>query len=102
MSLRNPTRFSRGRMSMQGIKRYFVKKEKDVGYIKELLRSKCEEYLNDYKTKKKRRIPLKFIKNKVEIETEMIKQLMVELGYEVIFDKNKCVFFVNKEIVKDL
>ena len=59
----------------------------------------CIEYLQTYKTKKRTRIPLKYLRdcclNMDDITPDIIKDIMVNLGYSVNKDYHNSIYFTN-------
>jgi hypothetical protein len=57
----------------------------------------CEDYLADYKTKPKTRVPLKLVRESCpepNISTKQLRFIMSKLGYHELKDANKSVFFI--------
>jgi len=82
---------------LMAMKRYFVAKKNSINYLKEFVETQCEDYLSDYKTKKRTKIPMKFLKGICSelpaITTDTLRLLMSELGYEETKNNTRSVFF---------
>lgn len=88
---------------LMAMKRYFVAKKNSTNYLKEFIEAQCEEYLSEYKTKKRTKIPMKFLKDSCselpDITTNILRLIMSELGYQETKNNTRSVFFskVNNE-----
>lgn len=81
---------------LSGMKRYFISRQKVDTYVQDFLEMQCVEYLADYKTKPKTRIPLKFVReccSELNVSNKQLRFIMSELGYHEVKDANKSVFF---------
>lgn len=81
---------------LSGMKRYFISRQKVDNYVHDFLEMQCEDYLADYKTKPKTRVPLKFVReccSELNVSNKQLRFIMSELGYHEVKDANKSVFF---------
>jgi hypothetical protein len=69
------------------IKRYFFKIQQQDDSFKNHILLMCEEYLNESKTRKRTRVPMKYIKTIVDLPLQEIKDLMYSIGYVEWKDK---------------
>ncbi len=85
---------------LAGIKRYFASKQKVNFYLRDFLKDLSETYLAQSKTKKRKRVPLKYLRDHcseiAEATPTMIRSLMTDLGYTTKKDYHNSIYFVDE------
>ncbi len=94
------------------VKDYLIKAQTNIynniivsksSIFKNRVRDLCDIYLSEYKTKKKTKIPMRFLKDSLsdfsDITSTTIRHTMIELGYYETRNNTRSVFFskVNNE-----
>lgn len=69
------------------IKRYFFKLNQQDNALKDHVLLICEEYLAASKTKKRTRVPMKYLRSVLDLPLKQIKDLMYDIGYVEWKDK---------------
>ena len=85
---------------LAGIKRYFVSKQKANLYLRDFLKNAAEQYLSQSKTKKRKRVPLKYLREACseidEVTPTLIRSIMTDLGYTAKKDYHNSIYFIEE------
>lgn len=79
---------------LNGIKRYFVTLEKQESAYRYILEELADSYLKLSRTKKRTRVPMSYLRDETDLKPIEIKSVMTSIGYQIITDKNNCIYFV--------
>ena len=82
---------------LKAIKRYFLRIHKENNETAQDVEALCQEYLKGSKTRKRIRVPQKFLRDNLDLPLPEIKQIMEGNGYAEWKDKSKTVYFYKLE-----
>lgn len=75
------------------MKRYFFKHQQQMEQYHDQIILLCEEYLSECKTKRRTRVPLKYLKTIIDLPNKDIKNLMTTIGYKEWKDKSGSLYY---------
>ena len=80
---------------LMALKRYFIRKDNQSNEVFEFIAKECRDYLENYTTKKKTKIPLKFVKDLIpDKSVAELKAFMLEAGYKEVKSSQGRLFFI--------
>lgn len=82
---------------LKAIKRYFLRLHKEDHDLNQEVEAICQEYLRDSKTKKRTRVPMKYLRANIQIPLAQLKAIMKENNYSEWKDKSKTVYYYKNE-----
>ena len=82
---------------LKAIKRYFLRIHKENNETAQDVELLCQEYLTSSKTRKRIRVPQKYLRDNLQLPLGEIKVIMEANGYAEWKDKSKTVYFYKIE-----